>query len=321
MTVGLIVNPKSGKNSGHGLKLVGLLDGQEGVDIKIIERFEQLPVFMAELAARDIDILFISSGDGTVQAIQTDIAESGRFKKQPHLCLLPHGTTNMTAADLGFGVKNVKAQADFIVSCAKGQRARDLRQRPTVRVANPADGHVRHGMFLGTGAAWQGTVFCQTNVHKTGLKGSWATFATLASALLKAAFLPANPQDKSRIDRAYDMRVRAGDETIASGGQLMFLTTTLEKLILGVKPFWGGRNGPLRATIIAYPPPNVFRWALPLMRGGEYRRVPSGAKSFCAELIEIETRCPFVIDGELFDPPEGEPLRIEAGPEFCYVCG
>lgn len=320
MSVGLLINPKAGKKSGYGLELAKLLEGQKNVEVKIIERFETLPAMMDDFASREIDILFISSGDGTVQAIQTEIAEKKKFARQPHLCLLPHGTTNMTAADLGFGIKSIQGQADFIIAAGAGKEPEDVRVRPTVKIDNPADGMVRHGMFVGTGAAWQGTKFCQTDVHKTGLKGSWATFATLATALIKAAFLPANPTDLSRIDRPYEMDVKADGDLVAEGGQLMFLSTTLQKLILGVKPFWGGANGPMRSSIIPYPPPNVFRWALPLMRGGEDRKVPEGCLSFCADEILIDTKCPFVIDGEFFDPPANEPLRITTGPDFSYVC-
>ncbi len=96
--------------------------------------------------------LFISSGDGTVQAIQTEIAERFAPGFLPHLALLPHGTTNMTAADLGFRNRNLEVQADFIAN----RKSRLHAKRPTVRVANPRDGKVRHGMFLGTGAVMAG---------------------------------------------------------------------------------------------------------------------------------------------------------------------
>ena len=325
MSVGLIINPKSGKESGYGLKLAEILRQRgvepEIVEVKVIEDFGALQHMMDDFAAREITTLFISSGDGTVQAIQTDIAERKKFAQQPALCLLPHGTTNMTAADLGFSVKSLEQQADFIIGLGRGDLPSDVRKRPTVRVVNPRDGMTRHGMFVGTGAAWQGTMFCQTDVHKTGLKGDWATFATLATALFKAAFFKANPTDLSRIDRPYEMEIVGDGQTMARGGQLMYLATTLQKLILGVKPFWGGASGTMRSTIIGYPPPNVFRWALPLMRGGEERKVPDGAVSFCADEVLIATKCSFVIDGEFFDPPENEPLRLEVGPEFSYVCG
>lgn len=321
MSVGLVVNPKSGKESGSGLKLAAMLKGKPEVHVEVIEDFGALPAIMERLAQAQVDTVFISSGDGTVQAIQTDIAERGLFAAQPRLSLLPHGTTNMTAADLGFGERDLAAQALFIEASGLRDIAADVRVRPTVRVVNPRDGQTRHGMFLGTGAVWQGTKFCQSDVHKTGLKGDWATFATLASALVKAAFWPANPRDESRIDRPFAMRVTGDQKVYATGDQLLYLATTLEKLILGTRPFWGGKKGPLRSTILPYPPPNVFRWSLSLMRGSEDRKVPEGCLSFCEARVEIETDCAFVIDGEFFEAPVGEPLIIETGPDFSYVCG
>jgi hypothetical protein len=321
MTVGLIINPAAGKKSGHGLSLAKRLETSENVIVRIIDKFDDLYRFLDEMADRKIDTLFISSGDGTVQAIQTDIAERKKFSPVPRLSLLAHGTTNMTAADLGFSLKKVADQADFIARAGRGAAPCDVRVRPTVRVVNPADGKVRHGMFVGTGAMWQGVVFCQVDVHATGLKGNWATFATLATALFKGAFFRPDPTDMSRIDRPYEMKVSRDGIVEAQGGQLLWFASTLEKLILGTKPFWGGKTGPMRSSVLPYPVPNVFRWAIPLMTGREDRKMPPGCISFCADEIEIETECPFVIDGEFFDPPKGEPLVLETGPDFSYVCG
>jgi hypothetical protein len=37
----------------------------------------------------------------------------------------------------------------------------------------------------------------------------------------------------------------------------------------------------------------------------------------------LEITCPisFVIDGEFFDAPEHEPLKVETGTVFTYLCG
>jgi hypothetical protein len=158
-------------------------------------------------------------------------------------------------------------------------------------------------------------------VHGAGLKGDWATFATLATGVAKALFTAPNPNDTSRFDRPHRMTVRADGRTIAEGEHLMMLATTLERLILGTRPFWGGKNGPLRATIFPYPLPSVARWLLPMMYGAEDRAVPAGAVSFSGDGFEIETSSTFVMDGEFFEPPESEAMRIEAGPNFTYVRG
>jgi hypothetical protein len=317
MTVGLIVNPRSGKASGKGLALAGLLKGRPGVAVRIMDRFEELPLHLDALAAAAVETLYISSGDGTVHAIQTDLAERKPFARLPRLGLLNHGTTNMTAADLGMRIGKPADQAAFIAA----NRVSETAHRPTVRAVNPRDGRPRHGMFLGAGAVSQATLYTQQSVHGTGLKGDWATFATLATGVAKALFRAPDPMDTSRFDRPHRMTVSTGGRQVAEGEQLMILATTLERLILGTRPYWGGRHGPLRTTIFPYPLPSVVRWLVPMMYGGEERRVPSGAVSFSGTGFEIETASTFVMDGEFFEPPIGAPMRVEAGPTFTYVRG
>ncbi len=321
MTAGLIINPLSGKRNNRGLELASRVSRHDHVHVHVLTEFLELRDVLQHFSKHGVRTLFISSGDGTVQAIQTLIAEGDvSFDFIPRFCLLPHGTTNLTASDLGFRVKNLDDQEKVILDSDTRRTTTELKRRPTLRVVNPADSRPRHGMFLGTGAIWKAVVFCQTGVHKTGLKGDWATFATLASAVLKALFVPANPDDHKRIDQPFQMTVRAENKEHASGGELLFLASTLESLILGTRPFWGGKHAAIRASVFPYPPPAILRWLYTSLYGSEDRIMPQGCKSFSADRIDIETECPFVIDGEFFDPPAHEPLRIETGQEFTYVC-
>ena len=317
MRAGLIVNPLSGKSSGKGLALAEKLKDNPGVDVKVLERFQQLPDFINEYAGAGVTDLFISSGDGTIQAIQTDLAERRPFAQLPRLGLLPHGTTNMTAADLGFRHRGIDAQASFI----QNLQSTELRARPTLRAANPADGRPRHGMFLGTGAVSAATLYCQQAFNAKGVKGNWATFATLAGAVARTVFTAPNPTDEHRFDRPYPIAVTADGREVCVGDQLLMLATTLEKLILGARPFWGGRQGPIRASVLPYPVPNVARWLIPIMYGAENRDAPRGAMSFSGKILEVATPVTFVIDGEFFAAPKDVPLRIETGPTFTYVRG
>ena len=274
-----------------------------------------LETVLRRFAAADVSDLFISSGDGTVHAVQTLLAEKNIFPALPRICLLPHGTTNMTAADIGYTTRSISAQAAFITSPV----AHDLRRRPTVRAINPRDGQVRHGMFLGTGAVSVATRYTQVSLNDKGVKGNFATFAALAGAVGKSLFSAPNPQDESRFDRPFPLTVKANGGIIATGTHLLALATTLEKLILGTKPFWGGKNGPIRLTTFPYPVPSIPRWFIPSIMGGEGRTPPPGATSTAVTACSIESTVEFVIDGEFFDAPAGEALRIETGPEFTYI--
>ena len=56
---------------------------------------------LEELAAREVSVLAINGGDGTGSAILGQLLESGLFKQPPLIALLPGGTANMNAGDIG----------------------------------------------------------------------------------------------------------------------------------------------------------------------------------------------------------------------------
>lgn len=315
--VGLIVNPRAGKDSGKGLALAEKLRAASNVSIRVIERFDQIAGFLDEMAAEGVSDLFISSGDGTIHEIVTQLGERRPFPRQPRVALLPHGTTNLTAADLGLRQRSIDAQAAFMRNLTPA----DLRNRATIRCANPADGKPRLGMFVGTGAVADATKYCQDAFNAKGVKGQWATFGTLATGVWRTLFSAPDPSDPTRFDKPYDISVEVSGKTVVNGTQLLVMSTTLEKLVLNTRPFWGGKTGSIRTTSIPYPVPSVVRWLLPAMYGGENRTMPEGCRSFCSETLEVVSRTMYVIDGEFFDGPEGEPLRLETGPTFTFVCG
>jgi hypothetical protein len=214
-------------------------------------------------------------------------------------------------------------QRDFIQF--RGWRAQMARKvaRPTLRIANPADGKARHGMFLGGGAIAAATLHCQTAFNAKGVRGQKAALATMAKAIGKALFGgPASRDDESRFDRPFPMTVRGAEgAVIAQGDQLALLATTLEKLVLGARPFWGGRDGDMRVSVFGYPPPFLIRWLPFVLYGGEGRRMHESMKSLCLEAFEVETSSGFVLDGEPFEPPREEPLRVSRGADFTYLLG
>lgn len=314
---GLIVNPSAGKGSGKGLALAGKLAADPAITVRILERFEQLEGFVNEMLQSDVSDLFISSGDGTIQEILTLLAERRPFTTLPSITLLPHGTTNLSANDIGFRSHSLDAQAAFL----KSLDARDVCTRHTIRCANPGDGKVRHGMFVGTGAVAVATRYCQQAFNEHGIKGQWAVAGTLFTALRKYIFAPPDPQDESRFDRPYHITVEADGKRLAEGPQLLQMSTTLERLVLNTRPFWGGKSAAIRTTVFPYPVPSVTRWMLPVMYGGEHRTPPPNSVSFCSNALDVTSSVMFVIDGEFFPPPADAPLRLETGPLFSFVRG
>jgi diacylglycerol kinase family enzyme len=314
---GLIVNPTAGKGNGKGVALTEKLKGAPGIEVRVLERFEQIEGFVQDMAQAGISDLFISSGDGTIQEVLTLIAERKHFATPPRISLLPHGTTNLSANDVGFRSHSIEAQAAFL----NALDARDTCSRNTIRCANPGDGKVRHGMFVGTGAVAVATRYCQQAFNAHGVKGQWAVAGTVLTALRKYLLSAPNPDDESRFDRPYPITVEADGKRYAEGQQLMQMSTTLDRLALNTNPFWGGGTAAIRTTVIPYPVPSAARWMLPVMYGGETRASPPGSVSFRSDALQVTSQSYFVIDGEFFDPPSEGPLRLEAGPAFTFVRG
>ena len=312
---GLIVNPLSGKGRGMGQALAERLKGDTTISLHVLERFGHLDEVIARMANDGVTDLFISSGDGTIQEILTQIAERGPFPELPRICLLPHGTTNLSANDIGFISHSIEAQASFLRSL----EARTLVTRNTIRCANPGDGRVRHGMFVGTGAMSVATHYCQQAFNAQGVRGEWAVAQTMFTAVRKYLFSAPDPTDERRFDRPYAISVESGGRRMTQGPQLLQASTTLDRLLLNSHPFWGGKTATIRTTVIPYPVPSLLRWMLPVMYGGENHASPPGTVSFCSEEVSVASDLMFVIDGEFFPPPLGEPLRMETGPLFTFV--
>lgn len=318
MTVGLIINPLSGRGSGRGKRLLDALRGESGIDIAVLDDFSELPLVLKRLARSGVDVLAISSGDGTIHAIQTLLAEESPFPQPPKLVLLSHGTANMSAATLGLNrplhdVARLLRDRDSLAALKQVKR-------PTLKVSNSADGKIRHGMFLGTGAVYEATAYCQRIIERTGVKGEAAIVATFMRTFLQALFTHSMAADQ-KIIRNYDLRVTADGREKFSPGGLLFLATTLDRLVLQTRPFWGGRSGPIRATVVSYPVRNVALWLLPALYGSEQRRMPREATSFCASSLQIHGSTPYVMDGEFFYPSSTAPLHVETGPDFIYLRG
>jgi diacylglycerol kinase family enzyme len=314
---GLIVNPLAGKASGKGMALAAKLGANADVSVSIMRQFDELGGMLDTMAKAGVTDLFISSGDGTIQEILTRLAEHGRFRETPRICLLPHGTTNLSANDIGFRGRSTDAEAAFI----RNPAASRIVVRHTIRCANPGDGKVRHGMFVGTGAVAEATRYCQQAFNRHGVRGQWAVARTLLTALRKHVFEAPAGDDEIRFDRPFAITVDANGRRYADGQQLLQMSTTLDRLALGARPFWGGKTGPIRTTVLPYPVPSVLRWTIPVMYGAENRSPPPGAVSFCAEKVEVTSETMFVIDGEFFPPPAGEALRLETGPAFSFLLG
>lgn len=87
---------------------------------------------------------------------------------------------------------------------------------------------------------------------------------------------------------------------------LLLLVSALERLFLGLRPFWGGETASLHYTGVDAHPRRTLPALPALLRGrqGRYGTPENGYFSHNVDEVRLVLDSGFTLDGELF-PPEG----------------
>ena len=96
----MINNLRAGRNSGRVSRILRLLGSYPDVRHVETDHEAALPEAIDDLARREVDLLVVNGGDGTLQHALTEILTNEPFEKIPLIAPLPGGRTNATAVDL-----------------------------------------------------------------------------------------------------------------------------------------------------------------------------------------------------------------------------
>jgi hypothetical protein len=174
-----------------------------------------------------------------------------------------------------------------------------------------------HGMFLGAAAFYHAIMAARDEVHPLGAKHSLAAAMALTLALFRLVTGRSGPDMVLHGER---MAVELNGSRSRSGDYLLFMATTLQRLILGLMPFWGEGDGSLRYTSVSFPPQSLWRALVPAIRGRpkpwmEARGYLSGRTRECRLMLES----PIVFDGEFFRPEPGIPVVLRADRHVTFL--
>jgi hypothetical protein len=165
-------------------------------------------------------------------------------------------------------------------------------------------------MFFGTGAIHQGIEFFHREIHGLGLRGEISSGFTLARFLL--ALILGN---RERV-RPVSIRVGLDQGPAEQREFIALLVSSLERLIVGLRPFFGAGEGPLHFTALATRPKYLLRVVPLLVRGRQSRYGTPEHGYFSANVNEVELglETGFTLDGELYAPdPRRGPLAVTTG--------
>ena len=95
----------------------------------------------------------------------------------------------------------------------------------------------------------------------------------------------------------------------------------MQRLFLGIKPFWGTGPGGVRVTCIASSARDVIKAAIPILRGrpAEWVGPETGYTSENVEEARLTLDCGFTIDGEIYEPTPNEVVTLTTDRRVTFV--
>lgn len=282
-----ITNMLSERVSRKGSVLESLA-AETSTELFKLDPFDALPSAVTKAALDGVDHVIIEGGDGTVQGVISGfLSQADKFKTFPSFSIVPGGMTNQVAKNIGLK----SAAARTVKSALEGpMQAVDM---PLLKVTD-SEGPTYAGFLFSTGAIPQITRYTTGELHRKGIGGS----AAVLGGILKG--------------------VRGDDETlmqitpvqmdgIYTGPHLGTVVTTLPSLIMGLDPFWGSGDEPLRVTWVDGDYRGLARNVLQIWMGLKSKdRSPDGLYSKRVNELSYRYEGDIVLDGEFLSIPSGK---------------
>lgn len=314
--MGIISNPTSGSNQKKFPAICRFVDQQLHLPHCIATNAEEVLTALEDLARRDVNLVAINAGDGTVQAALTALFHHRPFKTLPLLALLCGGTTNMTARDLGFHGSRIRSLESILAWSRSGRGKARIVRRPILRLRHPASQLPLYGLFFGAAAIYQGICLFHSRIHGLGLRGR------PANALILARYLAAIASRDLDALGATQAKITVDGTPLEAKRFTLILSYTLEQLIFGMRPHWGQEEGALRLTAVSADAKFILRVMAAICQGRRSRLGVSenGIYSHNANEIRIALDGGFALDGELFSatPHQGE-LVLDACGQAAFL--
>ena len=253
-----------------------------------LDPFDALPSAVAKAAKDGVNHVVIEGGDGTVQGvISAFLFQADEFDTFPSFSIVPGGMTNQVAKNIG-----LKSAATNSVKSALNSPMKAVHM-PLLNVVD-SEGHSYAGFLFSTGAIPQITRYTTGELHRKGIGGSVAVLGGILKGVRG---------DDDTLMQITPVRI----EDIYEGPHLGTVVTTLPSLIMGLDPFWGDGNEPLRLTWVDGSYKGLARNVLQLWLGLKSKdRSPDGLNSKRVDALSYHYEGDIVLDGEFLSIPSGK---------------
>jgi diacylglycerol kinase family enzyme len=316
MRIGVLNNVRAGRNPRRIERVRAFLTAHREIPHVETESGAHVREALSFLAQKEVNLLVVNGGDGTLQRALSEILSRQCFAQLPLVAPLRGGRTNMNALDIGSQRNPVTALAALLHAARNGGVQERLVDRAVLRVAFDDHAAAHYGMCMGVGLVCRAVELTHRlfpEGRAQGVFGSTIVIGTLVSRLMVGA--------QNGILRPDAMQIRLDGQPLQGEKFLLGVATTLERLFLKISPFWGREPAGVRFTAITG---NAKRPLL-AVPGILYGRPPAsitpeaGYTSRNVNEVELRLDCGLVLDGEMFSPQPNRVVRISADKRVRFV--
>jgi diacylglycerol kinase family enzyme len=315
--IGLISNPHSRRNRSQLAAVEAIVANHPNIHHHITQSADEISLALQGFAQQGVGVLAVNGGDGTTAQVFSELLEQGPFARLPSVILLPGGTTNMNVGDVGLRGKLIKAVRRMANWADTGCGNVARLTRPILRAEGSVDGKIACGMFFGAGAIIRGIEYCHNNVHSRGITDELGpgvvTLRTIWGMARKEPYFSEPTPIRIELDAAADPRNRQ---------VVLLLISSLERLFLGIRPYWGVENAPLHCTWVQRPTRRVLRAFHSVLRGRPNRHAgqENGYFSHNARQVRLWIDGAFTLDGEIYHASTSHgPVTVSKGADIEFI--
>ena len=310
----VLCNPAAGRVRGRLASVRELGRGIAGDNYLELAGAALNGLLVPYLLARRPDLLVVVGGDGTLHGVLGSLFAARNAGPLPPVLIVPAGTTNMSALDLG--VRGTPVQVlNRLRARLQQQRGSVLPAtlRPVMQVSRAGLSPLC-GMFFGAGIIARGVEYFTSHIRERGITGE------AASALVVVRFLGALlGRDRDGLTAPVEAQIEGLPGVAGRRPYVAILASVLDRLLLGMRPYWGTESAPLHVTAVQSHPAKLYRSLWPLLRGrGAGLPVEQGYASANLQSLAVQLGSPFVIDGQCYQA-QGATLSLGIAGHVSFV--
>ena len=304
--IGVVLNPFSKRFKKNPVKLehMAFIIGDKA-SCKPTEDLDDLYRVADEFKTRDIDVLAISGGDGTIHCTLTTFLKVYGDKPLPKIVFLKGGTMNIVASSLGVKGTTEKIMSDLLLRYHEDKSFETKKLR--LMKINDA-----YGCLFGMGLIYN----FMLEYYKHPKPNPFIAAKTLTHAVT-SGFL--NGQMAQRLFKQFDAKILVDGKELEFANFCGVFTGTVAPLPFNFKVFYSmfEQNEEFHYIAMSLPPRELVKCFRNLYRGKP--SLHPGLMDGSTSKLEIITEepMPYTIDGDLL---EGEThFVIEPGPEITVL--